>query len=166
MARHVIKKHFNRFANRYSVDNGIEYTEQDKQRLHLIKPDTEACQPVVHHRASFARKSTTIDTSLFEQQFQAFVNQLRNKKPETKVEVPANNTDSIAADFTEEHVTEVTPVIEETIAEDVVETPVVETKPVKKKKSKRVEVQTEAPAYPDDGKSEGETSELPMFDLF
>ena len=160
MARHVIKKHFNRFANRYSVDNGIEYTEQDKQRLHLIEPDSEACRPVVYQRASFTRKSTTIDTSLFEQQFQAFVNQLRNKKPETKVEVPANNTDSIAADFTEEHVTEVTPVIEETIAEDVVET-----KPVKKKKTKRVEVQTEAPAYPDDGKSEGETSELPMFDL-
>lgn len=160
MARHVIKKHFNRFANRYSVDNGIEYTEQDKQRLHLIEPDSEACRPVVYQRASFTRKSTTIDTSLFEQQFQAFVNQLRNKKPETKVEAPANNTDSIAADFTEEHVTEVTPVIEETIAEDVVET-----KPVKKKKSKRVEVQTEAPTYPDDGKSEGETSELPTFDL-
>lgn len=160
MARHVIKKHFNRFANRYSVDNGIEYTEQDKQRLHLIEPDSEACRPVVYQRASFTRKSTTIDTSLFEQQFQAFVNQLRNKKPETKVEVPANNTDSIAADFTEEHVTEVTPVIEETIAEDVVET-----KPVKKKKTKRVEVQTEAPTYPDDGKSEGETSELPTFNL-
>ena len=160
MARHVIKKHFNRFANRYSVDNGIEYTEQDKQRLHLIEPDSEACRPVVYQRASFTRKSTTIDTSLFEQQFQAFVNQLRNKKPETKVEAPANNIDSIAADFTEEHVTEVTPVIEETIAEDVVET-----KPVKKKKSKRVEVQTEAPTYPDDGKSEGETSELPTFDL-
>lgn len=160
MARHVIKKHFNRFASRYSVDNGIEYTEQDKQRLHLIEPNTEACRPVVHQRASFARKSTTIDTSLFEQQFQAFVNQLRSKKPETKVEVPANNTDSIAADFTE-----VTPVIEETIAEDVVETPVAETKPTKKKKTKRVEVQTEAPAYPDDGKSKCETSELPMFDL-
>ena len=160
MARHVIKKHFNRFANRYSVDNGIEYTEQDKQRLHLIEPDSEACRPVVYQRASFTRKSTTIDTSLFEQQFQAFVNQLRNKKPETKVEAPANNTDSIAADFTEEPVTEVTPVIEETIAEDIVET-----KPTKKKKSKRVEVQTEAPAYPDDGKSEGETSELPTFDL-
>lgn len=102
MARQVIKKHFNHFTDRYSVDNGIEYTEQDKQRLHLIEPNTEACRPVVHQRASFAHKSTTIDTSLFEQQFQAFVNQLRNKEHKTNVEVPTSNTNSITTNFTEE----------------------------------------------------------------
>lgn len=167
MARHVNSQYMlfkqnlqNKFAERYRRDTTPQYSQQDVEHLKLIHPEIPApVIPAARHFRSFSsrrRPVQQVNLDEFEQEYQNFINMLKtNKKAQEEA----------VQEQVEPVVEETTPVVEETVAEDVVEIPVVETKPVKKKKAKQVEVQTEAPAYPDDGKSEGEKSELPEFDL-
>lgn len=168
MARHVNSQYMlfkqnlqNRFAERYRRDTTPQYSQQDVEHLKLIHPDipTPVIPAARHFRAFPSRRRSVqpqVNLDEFEQEYQNFINMLKaNKKAQEEA----------VEEQVEPVVEETAPVVEETIAEEVVETPVVETKPTKKKKAKQVEVQTEAPAYPDDGKSEGEKSELPEFDL-
>lgn len=167
MARHVNSQYVlfkqnlqNKFAERYRRDATPQYSQQDVEHLKLIHPEIPApVIPTARHFRSFSsrrRSVQQVNLDEFEQEYQNFINMLKaNKKAQEEA----------GQEQVEPVVEETTPVVEETVAEEVVETPVVETKPAKKKKAKQVEVQTEAPAYPDDGKSEGEKSELPEFDL-
>jgi uncharacterized protein YdiU (UPF0061 family) len=167
MARHVNSQYRrfkqnlqNKFAERYRKDTTPQYSQQDVEHLKLIQPEIpEPVVPAARHFRSFSsrrRPAQQVNLDEFEQEYQNFINMLKaNKKAQEEA----------VQEQVEPAVEETTPTVEETVAEDVIETPVIETKPLKKKKTKQVEVQTEAPAYPDDGKSEGEKSELPMFDL-
>lgn len=163
MARHVNSQYIlfkqklqNKFAERYRKDTTPQYSQQDIDHLKLIHPEIPA--PVIpaarHFRAfpSRRRSQPTVNLDAFEQEYQNFINMLKANKQ--------------AQETTEPVVEDAAPVVEEPVVEEVTETPVVEeVKPAKKKKAKQVEVQTESPAYPDDGKTEGEKSELPEFDL-
>ena len=167
MARHVNSQYVlfkqnlqNKFAERYRRDTTPQYSQQDVEHLKLIHPEIPApVVPAARHFRSFSsrrRPVQQVNLDEFEQEYQNFINMLKaNKKAQEET----------VQEQVEPVVEETTPVVEETVAEEVVETPIVETKPTKKKKAKQVEVQTEAPVYPDDGKTEGEKSELPVFDL-
>ena len=167
MARHVNSQYVlfkqnlqNKFAERYRRDTTPQYSQQDVEHLKLIHPEIPApVVPAARHFRSFSsrrRPVQQVNIDEFEQEYQNFINMLKaNKKAQEEA----------VQEQVEPVVEETAPVVEETVVKEVVETLVVETKPTKKKKAKQVEVQTEAPVYPDDGKSEGEKSELPEFDL-
>ena len=165
MARHINSKQTN-FLKRLNAlmqrrSYGNEYTEQDKQRAALVGADiTEPVAPAIPDRAP-ANRRRTANTDAFEAEYEAFIANLKAQKQaqeENKVEevtnVPETNVETTQA--TEE-------------------TPVVENKPKKTRKKKAVvetvqeepviEEQTESPVYPDDGKTEGEKSEFPEFDM-
>lgn len=169
MARHINSKQAN-FLKRLNAlmqrrSYGNEYTEQDKQRAALVGADIpEPVAPAIPDRAPTNRRRTAVKNAnidAFEAEYEAFIANLKAQKQaqeENKVEevtnVPETNVETTQA------------------AE---ETPVVEDKPKKTRKKKEVvetvqeepviEEQTESPVYPDDGKTEGEKSELPEFDL-
>lgn len=168
MARHVNSQYVlfkqnlqNKFAERYRRDTTPQYSQQDVEHLKLIHPEIPApVVPAARHFRSFSSRrrlaQQQVNLDEFEQEYQNFINMLKaNKKAQEEA----------VQEQVEPVVEETAPVVEETVTEDAIETPVVETKPAKKKKAKQVEVQTESPVYPDDGKSEGEKSELPEFDL-
>lgn len=128
------------------ANNNVPKTEYDRQRVSVAN--------IVRSRND--GRGPKINSSAFEKEYQDFIASLKAQKEneevvnvtETKVEEP--------------QVTE--------------EAPVVENKPKKTRKKKEVvetvqeepvvEEQTESPVYPDDGKTEGEKSDLPEFDLF
>ena len=167
MARHINSKQAN-FLKRLNAlmqrrSYGNEYTEQDKQRAALVGADIpEPVAPAIPDKAPANRRRTaTKNIDAFEAEYEAFIANLKAQKQaqeENKVEevtnVPETNVETTQA------------------AE---ETQVVENKPKKTRKKKEVvetvqeepliEEQTESPVYPDDGKTEGEKSELPEFDL-
>lgn len=163
-----------RMKDRYnSIHNGTQYSEMDKQRAELIGVDLpEPVAPAIPERHGrgggySSRRTPALDT--FEAEYEAFIANLKAQKQaqENKVEVtnvPETNVETTQA-------TEETPVVEnkpkktrkkKEVVETVQEEPVVEETSVVEE---HVVEQTESPVYPDDGKTEGEKSELPEFDL-
>ena len=132
------------FSKRLANDN-VPQTEYDYQRVSIAN--------VI--RSKNDGRSSKINSSTFKNEYQDFIAKLKAKKENKEV---VNVTET---NVEEPQVTE--------------EAQVVENKPKKTRKKKEVvetvqeepivEEQTESPVYPDDGKTEGEKSELPEFDL-
>lgn len=111
-----------RFVDRYKHNESIQYTEQDREHLKLIKP--EIPDPIINNRIEkrFGKrigrgggaKKPVFNNDAFEREYLEFINMLKANKAKAE-QAPAEVQEELAADAEPEQVQEP---VEETVPEE------------------------------------------------